>query len=95
MRGILTWSHYKRLLSVLNPEARLWYLKEAQEQMWSYRTLDRNIGSQYYERLLLSHNKEKVVTVMLYMPTKEELRNEIERQKAFYRLQHAEESIVG
>lgn len=63
-RGILTWSHYKRLLSVSNPEARAWYLKEAQEQMWSYRTLDRNIGSQYYERLLLSHNKEKVVTEM-------------------------------
>lgn len=28
--------------------------------MWSYRTLDRNIGSQYYERLLLSPRKEKV-----------------------------------
>lgn len=63
-RGILTWSHYKRLLSVSNPEARAWYLKEAQEQMWSYRTLDRNIGSQYYERLLLSHDKEKVETEM-------------------------------
>ncbi len=43
---ILTWSHYKRLLSVSNAEARAWYLKEAAEQMWSYRTLDRNIGSQ-------------------------------------------------
>lgn len=61
---ILTWSHYKRLLSVSNPEARDWYLKEAAEQMWSYRTLDRNIGSQYYERLLLSHNKEKIETEM-------------------------------
>lgn len=58
--GILTWSHYKRLLSVSSTQARDWYLKEAQEQMWSYRTLDRNIGSQYYERLLLSHNKGKV-----------------------------------
>lgn len=57
---ILTWSHYKRLLQVSNPEARAWYLKEASEQMWSYRTLNRNIGSQYYERLLLSHKKEKV-----------------------------------
>lgn len=57
---ILTWSHYKRLIQVSNPEARVWYLKEASEQMWSYRTLNRNIGSQYYERLLLSHKKEKV-----------------------------------
>ena len=39
--GILTWSHYKRLLSVSNADARAWYLKEAVEQMWSYRTLDR------------------------------------------------------
>lgn len=62
--GILTWSHYKRLLSVPNAEARAWYLKEAAEQMWSYRTLDRNIGSQYYERLLLSQHKENVVDEM-------------------------------
>lgn len=62
--GILSWSHYKRLLTITNPEARAWYLKEAAEQMWSYRTLDRNIGSQYYERLLLSHNKERVETEM-------------------------------
>ena len=64
VRGILTWSHYKRLLSVSSSQARDWYLKEAQEQMWSYRTLDRNIGSQYYERLLLSHNKNKVEAEM-------------------------------
>lgn len=62
--GILTWSHYKRLLSVSNAEARAWYLKEAAEQMWSYRTLDRNIGSQYYERLLLSQHKDTVETEM-------------------------------
>ena len=34
--GILTWSHYKRLLSVSNEAARNWYLREASEQMWSY-----------------------------------------------------------
>ena len=62
--GILTWSHYKRLLSVSNADARTWYLKEAAEQMWSYRTLDRNIGSQYYERLLLSQHKETVKSEM-------------------------------
>lgn len=61
---ILTWSHYKRLMQVSNAEARAWYLKEAAEQMWSYRTLDRNIGSQYYERLLLSQHKDTVETEM-------------------------------
>jgi predicted nuclease of restriction endonuclease-like (RecB) superfamily len=64
VRGILTWSHYKRLLSVDNQDAREWYLQEAAEQMWNYRTLDRNISSQYYHRLLLSPQKDKVVTEM-------------------------------
>ena len=31
---ILTWSHYKRLLTVSNAEARAWYLQEAAEQIW-------------------------------------------------------------
>ena len=61
---ILTWSHYKRLMQVSNANARTWYLKEAAEQMWSYRTLDRNIGSQYYERLLLSQHKDTVESGM-------------------------------
>ena len=62
--GKLTWSHYKRLLSVADPKARAWYLKEASEQMWSYRTLDRNIGSQYYDRLLLTQKKDIVESEM-------------------------------
>lgn len=53
----LSWSHFRRLLPVANPEARMWYLKEASEQMWSVRTLDRNIGTQYYERLLSNQRK--------------------------------------
>lgn len=61
---ILSWSHYKRLLTVTNQTAREWYMKEAAEQMWSYRTLDRNISSQYYERLLLSQNKRRVKAEM-------------------------------
>ena len=58
--GLLTWSHYRRLLSVTNPQAREWYAKEASEQMWSYATLNRNISTQYYERLLLSQDKDPV-----------------------------------
>lgn len=57
---ILTWSHYKRLMHVSDPQAREWYAKEASEQMWSYATLNRNISTQYYERLLLSQNKAPV-----------------------------------
>lgn len=60
----LTWTHYERLMRVENETARLWYLNEAAKQMWSYRTLDRNISTQYYERLLLSQQKEPVIAEM-------------------------------
>lgn len=48
----LTWSHIRRVLSVSNPEARVWYLNSAADEHWSVRTLGRNISSQYYERRL-------------------------------------------
>ena len=55
----LTWSHYRTLLSVTNDDARYWYVKEASREMWSVRTLARNVGSQYYHRLLhLKSNAE-------------------------------------
>jgi predicted nuclease of restriction endonuclease-like (RecB) superfamily len=58
--AILSWTHYERLMRVANRKARDWYMKEAAAQMWSYRTLDRNINTQYYERLLLSQVKDGV-----------------------------------
>lgn len=61
----LTWSHLRSLLRVHNPEAREWYLKETVSQTWSARTLDRNISTQYYERLLMSQNKDVVENEML------------------------------
>ena len=60
----LSWTHYERLMRVENETARFWYLNEAAKQMWSYRTLDRNISTQYYERLLLSQKKEPVIAEM-------------------------------
>ena len=60
----LSWSHYERLMRVENLQARQWYEQEAKEQMWSYRTLDRNISTLYYERMLMSQVKESVVQEM-------------------------------
>ncbi len=40
--------------------ARNWYEKEAYEQTWSVRTLQRNINTQYYYRILQSQNKALV-----------------------------------
>lgn len=48
----LSWSHVRRVLSVPNNEARLWYLLTASEDRWDVRTLDRNISTQYFERRL-------------------------------------------
>ncbi|MCO6427157.1 YhcG family protein [Nitrosomonas communis] len=53
----LPWSAYVRLLSVKNPQARAFYEIEALRGGWSVRQLDRQIGSQFYERTALSHNK--------------------------------------
>lgn len=48
----LSWLHYERLMRVKDDVARLWYLKETAREQWDYRTLQRNISSQYYYRLL-------------------------------------------
>ena len=61
----LTWTHYRMLLSVTSDDARYWYVKEASSQSWSVRTLARNVGSQYYHRLLQSPKKEAVINEML------------------------------
>lgn len=48
----LSWSHYRILLQVFDKEARNWYAKEAYEETWSTRTLQRNVDTQYYYRML-------------------------------------------
>jgi predicted nuclease of restriction endonuclease-like (RecB) superfamily len=53
----LPWSAYVRLLSVKSPEARSFYETEALRSGWSIRQLDRQISSQFYERIALSQNK--------------------------------------
>lgn len=45
---ILSWTHYRILLQVKDEKAREWYEKEALQQAWSVRTLQRNVSSQYY-----------------------------------------------
>ncbi len=61
----LSWSHYLRIIHVSNSQARNYYLKEAAENNWSVRTLDRNISTLYYERILMSQIKEPVKEEMM------------------------------
>ncbi|MEY4522633.1 MAG: hypothetical protein RIT10_1818, partial [Bacteroidota bacterium] len=55
----LSWSHFQRVLKLSNDNARIYYLNEAIENSWSIRTLDRQISTLYYERLLSSPDMEK------------------------------------
>jgi predicted nuclease of restriction endonuclease-like (RecB) superfamily len=57
LRSELSWTHYRLLLRVDSAEARQWYVEEAAAQNWSTRALERQIGSLYFERLLLSQDK--------------------------------------
>ena len=62
--GLLSWSHYAALLQVKDKVARDWYEKEAMEQTWSVRTLQRNISSQYYYRMLKTQQENLVESEM-------------------------------
>ena len=62
--GLLSWTHYRVLLGVHDREARAWYEREALRGAWAVKTLQRNIASQYYYRLLKSQVKQPVVDEM-------------------------------
>lgn len=55
----LAWSHNRLIMRVENESARTYYLNEAAEQGWSVRTLERNINTFYYHRLLSSNDKSE------------------------------------
>lgn len=56
----LSWTHYSIILQEANADARAWYESEAARETWSTRTLQRNVSSQYYHRLLKSQDKALV-----------------------------------
>lgn len=57
----LSWTHYRALLSVRDPEARAFYEIEAERENWSVPHLERQIFSMLHLRLLKSRNKEGVL----------------------------------
>ena len=61
----LTWTHYRIILQENSKEARDWYEQEAAREMWGTRTLQRNVSSQYYHRLLKSQDKALVHDEMM------------------------------
>lgn len=67
---LLSWSHYQILIQVKDDKVRNWYEEKAIEEHWNVRTLQRNISSQYYYRLLKSQVKEPVVEEMKQLTSK-------------------------
>lgn len=68
-RQLLAWTLYRELIRVENADARNWYAQEAAREVWSSRTLHRNIASQYYFRMIQSQAKEKVAEEMHKLTT--------------------------
>ena len=58
LRHELSWTHYRLLLRVENPAAREWYMNEAASENWSSRQLERQISVLYYDRMLLSADRQ-------------------------------------
>lgn len=56
----LSWTHYRIILQESSEEGRTWYEREATREGWGTRTLQRNVSSQYYHRLLQSQDKALV-----------------------------------
>jgi len=60
LRSELSWTHYRLLLRVESEQARQFYKQECIECNWSTRTLERQIGNLYYQRMLMSRNVQTV-----------------------------------
>lgn len=58
----LSWSHYLLILKIETQQARNWYIQECAASNWSVRALERQINSHYFERLLVSKDKQPVIT---------------------------------
>ena len=63
LRHELSWTHYRFLLRVGNPDARAFYEAEAVAARWSTRELERQIGSLLFERLAMSRDREGVLAL--------------------------------
>ena len=64
----LSWSHYRALMRVEKIEARDFYEREAIAGGWDKRTLERQIQSLYYERMLKSRKPEKMLAEGRHLP---------------------------
>ncbi len=72
LRDQLSWTHYRLLLKVEDDQARQFYMQETIDCNWSTRSLERQIGNLYYDRMLLSNNANVVKNEALEKTTQQE-----------------------
>ena len=63
LRSQLNWSQYRRLIQIDDPDKREYYELESVNNAWTARETERQINSMLYERLLMSNDKESVLSV--------------------------------
>jgi predicted nuclease of restriction endonuclease-like (RecB) superfamily len=63
LRSHLSWTHYRTLIRIDNPDKRAFYIAETEKNNWTARQLERQVNSQLFERLLLSNNVKDVLAV--------------------------------
>ena len=61
LRGELSWTHYRLLLKLEREDAKDFYMQEAIEGNWSTRTLERQINSLYFERMIMTPKKGRAL----------------------------------
>lgn len=57
-KSFLSWTHYIILMEIISDDARKWYEQEAIKGSWSVRALERNVNTNIYDRMLITHGSE-------------------------------------
>lgn len=63
LRTQFSWTHYRTLISIDNPDKREFYIAEAAKNNWTARQLERQVNSHLFERLLMSNEVKEVLAV--------------------------------
>lgn len=63
LRRELSWTHYRQLLKIEEPQKRSFYEIECANGNWSTRELDRQMNSMLFERLALSLDKDGIMAL--------------------------------
>jgi predicted nuclease of restriction endonuclease-like (RecB) superfamily len=62
LRRELSWTHWRLIMRVENPQAREYYIEETARQQWTSRVLERAIETRSFERLLKAPELATVAT---------------------------------